>query len=424
MNIKPILKRSTEKGGMLNSIMVLFSGSLISQIVTVATAPIMTRVFTEEEIGEYTLLITAVALFGSVICAKYDYSIVNEHENKKIYPLIKLSLLVGFWLSVVLSISYSVYVDIFCEMMIPLTISVLIVFVFLFLTAVRNILTSYNNRERDYGVISRTTISSTIAKDGTMVAFGFLRTGVVGLILSQLFFLVVGLKRQAKKLIPNVKTILNIDRESIKEVAIKHKKQPLYSAPANLLNNFSYSIVNIFVSQLFGVAILAYYSLSFRLLGLPLSLISTNTSKAFYERASKDYAETGSFRNIYLKMSLFLLCLAIPMVIILMFFSPMLCRIVFGASWEVAGHYVQILAPMFGIRFIVSALTPSLTICNQQQYEFLCQALFVVAAFAILIIGKIYGSIDLFLIGMSISYSIIYIFFYVLMLRFSNKKVA
>ena len=89
MNIKPILKRSTEKGGMLNSIMVLFSGSLISQIVTVATAPIMTRVFTEEEIGEYTLLITAVALFGSVICAKYDYSIVNEHENKKIYPLIK-----------------------------------------------------------------------------------------------------------------------------------------------------------------------------------------------------------------------------------------------------------------------------------------------------------------------------------------------
>lgn len=424
MNIKPILKRTTEKGGMLNSIMVLFSGSLISQIVTIATAPIMTRVFTEEEIGEYTLLITAVALFGSIICAKYDYSIVNEHEDKNIYPLIKLSLLVGFLLSAVLSIGYSIYVDVFCEMSIPLTLSLLIVFVFLFLTAVRNILTSYNNREKDYGVISRTTISSTLAKDGTMVAFGFMRIGVVGLILSQMFFLVVGLKRQAKNLLPKVKAILQTDKESIKEIANKHKKQPLYSAPANLLNNFSYSIVNIFISQLFGVASLAYYSLSFRLLGLPLSLISTNTSKAFYERASKDFAATGSCRSIFIKMSLFLLCLAIPMVIILMLFSPMLCRIIFGPSWEVAGHYIQILAPMFGVRFIVSALTPSLTICNQQQYEFLCQALFVIAAIIVLIVGKVSGSINLFLIGMSISYSIIYVLYYFMMLKISENKLS
>lgn len=422
MNIKPILKRTTEKGGMLNSIMVLFSGSLISQLITVATAPIMTRVFSEEAIGEYTLLITAVALFGSVICAKYDYSIVNEQEKKLIYPLIKLSFKVGLWLSVILSIGYSIYLEIFCDMTIPLVVSIVIVFLFLLLTAVRNIITSYNNREKDYGVISSTSISSAIAKDSSMVALGFLHTGVVGLIISQLLYSVVGLRRQSRKLLPNIKQILSSTKEDVKSVAIKHKKQPLYSAPANLLNNFSYSVVNIFVTQLFGVAILAYYSLSFRLLGLPLSLISTNTSKAFYERASKDFAATGSFKPIFLKMSLFLLCLAIPMVIILMVLSPMLFKIIFGANWEVAGHYVQLLAPMFGIRFIVSALTPSLTICNQQQYEFLCQVLFVVAAFVILIIGIISGNIDLFLIGMSVTYSVIYVLFYILMLRVASKK--
>ncbi len=422
MDIKPILKRSTEKGGMLNSIMVLFSGSFISQIITIVTAPIMTRIFTEEAIGEYTLLMTSIALFGCIICARYDYSIVNEQRDHYIFPLIKLSLVVGLTLSIVLSIGYSLYLEFFCELSIPLYSTIIIVFLFLLLTAIRNILTSYNNREKDYGVISRTTISSTIAKDSSMVALGLVHTGVLGLIISHFLFLIIGLKRQGRKLMPHIREIFNTKKDDIIEVATTHKKQAIYSTPANLINAFSYSVINIFVSQLFGVAILAYYSLSFRLLGLPLTLISTNTSKAFYERASKDYATSGSYRPIFLKMSLLLISIAIPMVIILMLFSPAVFRLVFGTNWEIAGHYVQILAPMFGIRFVVGALSPSLTISNQQQYEFIYQTLFVAAAILVLIIGKIYGSIDVFLIGMSISYSIIYILFYLLMLKVTKKN--
>ena len=113
------------------------------------------------------------------------------------------------------------------------------------------------------------------------------------------------------------------------------------------------------------------------MLGLPLSIISVNVSKAFFEKASREYDKTGQFCKTYLQSSLLLLAVAVPMTVLLILLAPWAFELCFGEGWGTAGRYVQVLAPMFGIRLIVGSLTPTMTISKKQGLELILQCLFV-----------------------------------------------
>lgn len=58
--------------------------------------------------------------------------------------------------------------------------------------------------------------------------------------------------------------------------------------PAHFLNSASYSMLNFYITELFGLGILGYYSITYRILGIPLTLVSLNVSKVFFQRASEE----------------------------------------------------------------------------------------------------------------------------------------
>jgi len=70
------LKRRLLQSQYIKYIYQLAIGSFIAQGITVLVAPIMTRLYTPEEIGVYTLTLTIITMFGPVICGKYDQAIV------------------------------------------------------------------------------------------------------------------------------------------------------------------------------------------------------------------------------------------------------------------------------------------------------------------------------------------------------------
>lgn len=113
---------------------------------------------------------------------------------------------------------------------------------------------------------------------------------------------------------------------------------------------------------------------------------------------------------------------AIPMVIFLMLFAPKLFEIFFGEKWFRAGEFVRYLAPMFGVRLVVSALTPTMTISKKQNQELVMQGLFMISAISAYFICKNRFEIETFLTLISIMYSVVYIVFYLLMFKFTKEK--
>ncbi|MCM3756324.1 oligosaccharide flippase family protein [Sporosarcina aquimarina] len=400
-------------------------GSFLAQIITVIVAPIMTRLYTPEQIAIYTLILTLVAMFGPVLCGKYDQAIVAEENEKQVMQLIVGSLVFSFVFLIFITLGFKYYLSMNPQITEEVGGFAYLVIGILFLTALVNILTAYNNRHKEYKTISSVIVTRTIAQNIGIVILGLLKSGSIGLLVSQLLGMLVGFKRQGKHLFENRIQLKDVSFKGIKESLTKYRNLPIFSMPAHFINTTSYSVLNFFIIGLFGLAIFGFYSISYRILGLPLNLISINVSKVFFQKASEENQLTGNYSKSLKFVSLFLLCLSIPMVLILMILGPYVFEVVFGDGWDVAGVFVQILAPMYGVRFIVTALAPALIISGKQKAEFYMSNLFIVASVVSYTICKFKGwDIYIFLTLITVTYSVIYAIFYVYIYKLSKGTKA
>jgi O-antigen/teichoic acid export membrane protein len=408
------------KNSLLKSVTILLSGSVIAQLLSILCSPIMTRLYTEEQIGEYTLLLTAISMFGTVLCGRYDQSIVSESNERRVYALVKLCLILSVVTSLAIGVGYTAYFVYNGETTLPWWEVFLWITVLLVLTGVGYAISAYNNRFKQYKLMASVHVVRTVGKEVSMIGLGALKTGARGLLVSQVLSVGLGLNRQARDLKQNAQKLRSVTAADIKEAAKVHIRQPLFSVPASFANNYSYSVLNLFINELYGAATLAHYSMSFRILGLPLGLISVNVSKAFFEKASREYDETGKCRKTFLQTSGMLLVVAIPMVALLMLLAPWAFEWFFGEGWGQAGVYVQCLAPLFGLRLVVGTLAPTMIICGKQAVELILQGSFFLCAYVARFLcgGR---STEEFLICVAALYAVVYVVFYLIMLKASNS---
>lgn len=395
------------------SIFQLTVGSFMAQIITVAVSPISTRLYTAEQLGIYTLIITLVSMFGPVICGKYDFAIVSAEDEKEVMELIVGSIFFSIIFLLIIAVGYKVYLFENPRIIEEVGGYAYLLIIILIVTGIINILTSYNNRHKEYKTIALVSVIRTAAQNIGLIVFGLFKLGSIGLLLSQLLGCFFGLKKQGQRLHENKLLLKEVRLQGIKSTLIKYKKQPLFSMPAYFMNSTSYSILNFFISGLFGMKIFGYYSMSYRILGFPLSLISMNVSKVFFQRASEEKIKNGNYNKTLKQITLFLTCISIPMVAILMLFGPYMFELVFGKGWYISGVFVRILAPMYGIRFIVTALSPALTVSGEQRLDLLMQGLFIISSIVSYVAGKFLDlNINAFFTLITITYSVIYIFYY------------
>lgn len=405
------------------SVFRLTMGSLIAQLITALVSPISTRLYTPEQLAVYTLIITVSAMFGPVLCGKYDMAIVSAKDEKEVTNLIVGGLAVSAITIILVTIGYRFYLQTKPEIIDEVGIFAYLLVLILVVNALIHLLNRYNNRHKEYKLISSVYVFRTGFQNIGLVLFGFLKLGSLGLLLSQILGSLVGLKRQSKRLIENRDMFKNVKLNEVKDTLLKYKKLPIYSMPAHFLNSASYSMLNFFITGLFGLGTLGYYSITYRILGIPLTLVSLNVSKVFFQRASEEKNNTGGYRRTLMQLTLFLACLSIPMVLVLITLGPFLFELFFGAGWGVAGRYAQILAPMYGLRFIVSALTPALVISEEQRLELVLQSLFIITSVISYFVCRWTGyGINTFLLFITAFYSAIYALLYIVIFKLSKKR--
>lgn len=398
-------------------------GSLIAQLFVLVASPILTRLFSPEELGSYSLVVTFISLFSPVICGRYELSIVTSNDEKEVLELIKVCFVITIILSFVATIIYVYFINFNNLGMKQVEFTSILIFPILLLFGVGNILSAYNNRKQQYKLMSKVYIIRSLGQNCFMIISGLLNFGIIGLTFSQLFGAGLGLKLQANELIKRIKEFKEINNSNLIKVVRKYKDQFFFSFPAQLVNSSSYTILNFFIAFLFGLEILGFYSMAFRILTLPLTLISQNVSKVFFQKASEEFTNTGMYYLTVKRVLWFLTCIAVPMVIILIALGPWVFTILFGKSWSETGVYVQLLAPMYGVRLVVSSLSPALIISNKQNVDLLMQSLFMVASLGAFVISKYFiANILFFLLLITISYTLIYLLFLRIILKLSKES--
>lgn len=401
------------------------SGSLIAQLITIVVSPILTRIFSPEELGVYSLVLTAESLFGGIICGRYDIAIVSEKKEENVFSIIKLAAIIAIFSSFVATWAFGYKYFLSNSTRNSYSFAIIFIFFLLVINGWLRILESYNNRKREYKLMTTVNVYRTFVQNFGAVILGVLKFNVFGLLLSHTLGMAVGLNKQAKTLKPSLSKIKSVSKQDMLRILKKHYKQPLFSVPAIFSNRFSYSSINLFIEALFGLHILGYYSISYKALGLPLTVMSNNVAKVFFKDASIEYQEQGNFKNSFKKTSAFLFVLSIPMFLGMYFIVPPLFKVIFGSGWETAGTYVKILASMFVFRFIVNTVAYGLQVVYKQNLELVLQLSFVVVSvLTFFLTKKLSLTVEEYLRIISISFSLIYILYYFVIMKYAFKKTS
>lgn len=396
-------------------LMILSSG--IAQVILIITTPIITRLYSPTEFGEFTIFSNIAMILIPIINARYDLLIVNTKNDRSANILSQISFLISLLILLILIPIFAISAWLYPNFILDF----IFIIIMLFLVSLTNIFTNYLNKERKYKVLSLINVFRAGSMALLQIIFGLLALGSLGLIIGFSLSYIAGITLGYK----TFKKHFNIvrDKEETKALFLENKNQLVYSTPSILLNSLSFSVVVFFIGILYTNTEVGIYGMAIRVLGIPVTVISLGLSKIFMQQANDYYIEYGNFRNLLLKFSSILVIVSIILYVPLYLFSEELVNILLGHSWVDAITVIKIVIPLFVIRLIVSTVSLSVIVLQKQQLELILQALFLIGTTATFVISKMLNLTFLNFVSINTVVLIVsYMIFFIALYYFAKNK--
>lgn len=367
-----LAKKVIPRSVFAKNVAILSGGTLVAQIIGVATIPIFTRLYSPRDFGIYALFVSLSGMIKVIASGRYELAILLPKREKNAVNLVFLGSVISFifalaTLSIVLLFSKSISI-LLGEQGIR---SLLILLPFdVFIYGIYNSLLYWSNRKKLYKIMSLETLLSSITQAILRFGLFFVFRNERGLVYAYLaahfvsfVFLVLNNKQSINLRLINV--------HELKRVAKKYIQFPKFSVPSALTNSLSHQLTSISMPNLFNTQTLGYYSQANSILGLPLTLISGSMGKVFFQQASEEKNRTGKAGRSFNKTLARLTWVSLPLFLLIFIFIRPATAVFLGKQWVETGKYAQILVPLYAVRFISSALSVSVAVSGKMLIAFI-----------------------------------------------------
>ena len=92
-----MISKLKPKSNYFKNILVLLTGTTLSQSIPVIASPILTRLYSPEDFGVFALFLSLTSLFAVIATGKYDLAIIIPRKDIEAKYLIILSLIISFF---------------------------------------------------------------------------------------------------------------------------------------------------------------------------------------------------------------------------------------------------------------------------------------------------------------------------------------
>ena len=193
--------------------------------------------------------------------------------------------------------------------------------------------------------------------------------------------------------------------------------------PTEIINRLNNNLPIFLINNFFDASIVGLYSLSVKMLEMPLRFIGTAIGSVFKQRAAQDYNKLGNCKNIFLKTSLTLLLISAFPVIIIGVFAPNIFEVIFGNKWIKSGVFTQLLMPMIFFKLIVSPVSYIFYIYKKLKEDFIIHIYMLASSWLILNFFYSKGDLESGILLFALNYSAIYIYTWIRSYRFTLTKI-
>jgi len=372
----------------------LFSGTAIGQLVPLLCAPIISRLFTPEEIGVYALYSSIVSVAINIVCLKLDQAIVLpklRSEALRLYNIAnKISVIFSASAVMILTglkvFAYYGMVDDFSYWWFLLGLHI-------FALGAYQSATYLLNRSKDFTGISNSRVINGLLNPITQILlfklneWGLVLGGFLSRLISSFY-----LKRRIKKAnisknMPLNKTLVlsKFDQTLLK----KYRHFPLYTSTNSLLNSFSNQLPVFLLDRFYSSYITGLYSWSNRIIQVPMGFITSSMYQVFYQEAASTVAKGEKIYDLIAQTYKKLFLIAILPYTLVFIFAPQIFSLVFGSQWREAGEFTRYLIPWFFVSFLNSPITAVILIFDKQKQHLIFEIILFILRVGSLTLGYI-----------------------------------
>ena len=400
------------------------TGTTIAQAIPIAVSPILTRLYSPEEFGLFALFLAIVSIFGVVASMRYEMAIVQPETSEDAIHLVILSLIISCVISAVLFICVYLFNIQIQDLLgnsdigiwlywIPLTV---------LLIGFYKTLNYWHVRNKDFARIAKSKVAKGTMMAGTQVGFGAIAI-FGGLIYGYVSGFIVAFLMLLKSFMTDRSlSSVKLNKTRLLQNAKKYRKLPQYSSFGALSNTLSSQMPILVISKFYEMSVAGIYSLTVRVLAVPISLVSEALGQVLFQRLVEvNHTDSLKMKPIVIKIFLLLTLIIFPFVAIIFVFGEEAFAFVFGESWREAGAMASVLIFSVAIRFVVSPLSMVLVLEHNVKLGVLWQSIYLISITSVLLVFSSWPIRDLIIV-LVIHDIALYLLYFFLILKGSESS--
>lgn len=348
------------------NVLKISSGTIMGQVISMIMVPIMTRIYGATIIGVWTIF-DSIAKIGYSIS---DLALTNalmvendEDEVLTIYQVVStISLLISI-LTGILSIPYFLITG-FPDGINKVFIIIYIICAVFTLQQVQ-ICYTWLNRIGKYNVLMKNPVINNLTFGILAIIFAYFDIHQYGYFVSWLLGQSITLLHMKRNLPSQMFTFSIRD---FQRVINKHKRFVQYQLPTNIVGSIKNQLPTILIRTFFGTEILGYYSMTVRVMTVPITFLASAMGKVFFQKIAemkRKGEEIGEYvyRNVVDIMKVGI----IPLILILGI-GDVVTVWFLGEGWEMAGVFIRIMVVQNFFNFQMNTMTGFSSVIGKQNY--------------------------------------------------------
>ena len=376
----------------LRQILTVGSGSMMAQVLTVATMPVLSRLYSPTAYAGWALLMSVTIIFTSVATLRYELAIVlpSTHEEAAnvmavcAFVTIAMSIIAGCLLP--LSWGWLLGKGFYRELNFWLwSVPLLIV-----ATGVYMACNTWLVRTKEFGWYSISQVGLPFLTIFCQILVALLGINsasglIIGTIFSQcslVALLLILISSKYGHLI-----LRSISRQEIRNSLNKYRMYPFYMTPYTLIGTIRDRLVYFLLGYCGAKSDVGFYNISSRLVNMPNNLVSSAIRPVFFQKAAR--SQFISLEVPINRAMMFLAVCIIPFWILFLFHAKTLFAFIFGEPWREAGLYAAILSIPAIPLLLGNWLDRSFDVLGKQRLAFILESVFSSLSIFVLSMGAL-----------------------------------
>jgi len=362
---------SREKGSFISHVATLAAGTAVSQGINIFAMLVLTRIFAPQAFGLLALFMTCVTLFSVLGGARYELAIMLPEEDTEavnvfygsVFTLLVISLL---GLASIAAFHARITLLLGDPEVAPWLWSMPAV---LFLMGLYQVLSYWCGRMKRFHKVAASRVALTL---GTVVAqiglfllhfsggISLIGGWIIGQSTGTTVLLIQVVRRDGRFLLRHARW------SSVPGLLKTYRNFPLYKAPYSFISNAASQLVVVVIRFFSDLITVGLFSLAFRAISIPVSLITGSMNQVFYEKAARE-GDSVRLQNFVDRALYIQVVLMTPMLVLAAFEAQLLFVTLFGARWAMSGQFASWLAFAGYMYFLSSWLDRLFDIHGRQR---------------------------------------------------------